>query len=157
MRLFPTAAARRFPSAAPGAPPHAGAVKSGKRTVSIHLFALAALSAAALAGRVGEDGTGTLWIAPELIASATPLADACAFPARTQPVELRFEMLHPDDIDSHAPLLAGLTNDHREVVDFDWNPATSELQFRAASGSQVFSDLALPATGEMAQARCGSH
>ena len=135
--------------------PHAHAVKSGKRTVSIHVFTLVALSAAALAGREGEDGTGSMWIAPELVAKSAPFTAGCSLPTRTRNVELRFEMLDPRDIDSHSPQLS-LQDAQREIVKFDWNPATSQLTYRSAAGSNVFSDLALPSDGGPAPASCGS-
>jgi len=120
--------------------------------VSIHLFAVAALFASALAGRVGEDGTGAMWIAPELVQAADPLASHCSLPANARAVELRFELLDPGDIALHS---RKVSTDSLEIVDFDWNPATSELTYRASAGSQVFADLALPVT-ETTAANCGS-
>ncbi len=109
----------------------------------------------ALAGRVGEDGTGAMWIAPELLERSTPPITACGLPGRTQPVELRFERVHVDDMDLNAPQLAVQVTD-REAVAFEWNPATSELHFRATAGSHVFSDLAVPSDGAMDPPHCGS-
>lgn len=108
-----------------------------------------------MAGREGEDGTGSLWIAPELVTQSAPLTTECSLPARTRTVDLRFEMLDPEDIDAHSPQLS-LQDAQREIVEFEWNPATSELHYRPSSGSHVFSDLAPPSDGEPAPANCGS-
>ncbi|HEY6124522.1 MAG TPA: hypothetical protein VIV63_07705 [Steroidobacteraceae bacterium] len=82
---------------------------SGNRVYLVSL-ALFGLLAAADAGRVGEDGTGAMWIAPELLEAASPAASvACTTPA----------VVHVTDLSS-----AGR-------VAFEWNPATSELSFHA--------------------------
>jgi hypothetical protein len=118
--------------------------------VSTPVFALAALSIATAAGRVGENGTGAAWIAPELLRAST--ATPCTQHSRPQPVELRFERLDPDDIDSHAmPAESG-----RNAVSFHWNPSSSELTYRAGAASDVFSDLALPSAAPAAHPEhCG--
>ena len=134
-------------------PPHARTVKSGKRTVSIHVFALAALSAATLAGRVGEDGTGAMWIAPELLQRAPLITATCSQSTRIQTVDLKFEVLELVELDTSGTPLA----DNHEVVDFEWNPSTSELSYRAGPGASIFSDLAPPSDGEPLPASCGSH
>jgi hypothetical protein len=121
--------------------------------VSMHVFALAALSAASLAGRVGEDGTGAMWIAAELVQSAAPITSNCNQPLRIQNVDLKFEVVDFQDSDSQASPLA----DNHDSVDFEWNPATSELSYRAGTGASVFSDLVPPsAPGGRAPASCGS-
>lgn len=106
------------------------------------------------AGREGESGTGALWIAPELVAGASP-ALPCGQAASLARRDLVFETLDPADLDTELPrLLAAGT---REVVDFTWNPATSELSFTTTAPTAVFSDLALPGQASGANSRnCGS-
>jgi hypothetical protein len=159
--MFPTApAADSYSGKIPGpiranrAPPHASPVHPGKkRTVSAKAFAIAALAIASVAGREGEDGTGAMWIAPELAALTSPRSGtACHLPARGRSVALSFELLKMDP--DSAPYLAEFTTPQ---VDFDWNPATGELHYRAASGSRVFSDLALASDGGSPRPSCESH
>jgi hypothetical protein len=131
-------------------------VKSGKRRVSIPVATLVVLAVAANAGHENENGTGAMWIAPELVAvQAPPAASACSQSALPQPAQLRFEMLDPADIEEH---LARPPVSTRAVVDFEWNAASGELSFQSSSGSTVFSDLAPPsdASGVSVQANCGS-
>ena len=130
---------------------HAGIVKSGKLTV--YIYAVAMLSAATVAGRVGEDGTGAMWIAPELLEPAASITANCGQPTRIQTVDVKFEILELGDVDERADRLA----DNHEAVDFEWNPASSELSYRTSSRTSVFNDLALPSVGESAlAASCGS-
>lgn len=119
------------------------------------LFACAALAAAAAAGRVGEDGTGAMWIAPELVAASASIVTQCSLASPARPVDLHFEVLDPADIDVLAPSLPA---DNHAGVDFEWHPATGELTYQAGGGHAVFSDLALPSDDVWAAAAsCGSH
>jgi hypothetical protein len=89
------------------------------------------------AGRVGETGVDALWLAPELV-EAGAVATHCSQPV-TQTRELAFEILDPAEIEQ---LPRHLSAGAREVVDFTWNPHTSELSYSTTSDSAVFSDLA---------------
>ena len=130
---------------------HAGGVN---RSRSVSLLLLFAALTAADAGRVGESGTGAMWIAPELL-EAHATAQTCAQTASMTSRELVFEMLQPDDIDADLPRL--LATASREVVDFEWNPATSELRFTTTAPTAVFSDLELSAQASVAlPMNCGS-
>ncbi len=62
--------------------------------------------AAADAGRVGEDGTGAMWVAPELL-EAVAAAAGC------------------------ASSVAATTCNRMARVAFEWHPATGELSFAA--------------------------
>ena len=83
-------------------------------------MALLGLLAAAEAGRVGEDGTGAMWVAPELMDAGKPATLlGCANRAVAQ--------------------VADLTSAGR--VAFEWHPATSELSF---DGHAVMPQVTLP-------------
>jgi hypothetical protein len=89
------------------------------------------------AGRVGEAGVDALWIAPELV-DTQAVATQCSRPV-TQTRELVFEILDQAEIEQ---LPRHLSVGAREVVDFTWNPDTSELSYSTTTTSPVFSDLA---------------
>jgi hypothetical protein len=117
---------------------------------------LVVLAAAATAGHENENGTGAMWIAPELVAvQAPPAGSTCSQSAVSQRAQLRFEMLDPADIEEHLATPPART---RAVVGFEWDAVSGELSFRSSTGSAVFNDLALPsdASGVLAQAHCGS-
>ena len=105
--------------------------------VSAALALFAGLLVAGNAGRVGEPGAEALWIAPELVA-ATATAEKCSRPV-TITRDLVFETLDPADIDD---LPRHLSFGAREVVDFSWDPHTSQLSYSTTAASTVFSDLA---------------
>jgi hypothetical protein len=130
-------------------------VKSGYRTVSISLALLAVLSAPD-AGRDGESGTGAMWIAPELAGAATPTAQAqpCSQSIALHARELLFETIGPGE-GRASPLLAHAS---REMVRFEWNPATGELSYDTDAPTGVFSDLAASSrlSDHPAPSSCGS-
>jgi hypothetical protein len=117
------------------------------------LFSVAVLMATD-AGRDSENGTGAMWVAPELVVSS-PLVQTCGQPAG-QRSELVFETLEPDDIDTELPRLMAMAA--REVVDFEWHSATGELSFSTTAPSAVFSDLEFPTSRASAHQgpSCGS-
>jgi hypothetical protein len=119
-------------------PPHALAVNSGNRKVSACL-ALFAVLAAPLAGRHAENGTGAMWIAPELVDAATPVTQPCSQSAALHAREIVFETLSPGEPVDDARLLATAS---REMVRFEWNPSTGELSYDTSAAGGVFSDLA---------------
>lgn len=120
--------------------------------VSISLALLAALGAPD-AGRDDENGTGALWVAPELVAAASHLVQPCGQSAAFHARELVFETLDPGERDDPpAPAAAG-----REMVRFEWNPATGELSYDTSAPSGVFSDLATSSRISARHSRsCGS-
>jgi hypothetical protein len=109
----------------------------GKYRVSIPvLVALACLSAPD-AGRQGETGMSLEWLASD--ASATAMTQLCSERALGQPASLVFELIQPGDSETEqAELLAAHA---REIVNFEWNPATSELSYRTTTATRIFSDL----------------
>src|SRR5262245_64604761 len=112
-----------------------GTVKSGYGMVSISLLMLAVC--AADAGREGETGTGAMWIAPEL--AREPTALTCAQSASVRPRDLVFETIEPGEVDEEEIRLLSMAG--REVVSFEWNPATGELSYSTTAPTAVFSDL----------------
>lgn len=72
------------------------------------LFACLGTLAAANAGRPDEDGTGAVWVAPELLAAleASPLG-GCMHDVLIEPARMQAD----------------------GRVAFEWNPATGELSF----------------------------
>jgi hypothetical protein len=109
--------------------------------VSLGVLSLLVAFAAADAGRVGEDGTGAMWVAPELldaIDGATRLG--CTGNALVQATEL--------------PL--------QGKVSFEWHPATGELTFAAAGpmpaaiSSTTPPENFEPAPSTLAMRSCGS-
>ena len=95
--------------------------------------------AATDAGRVGESGTGAMWVAPELLLDA-PAAQPCSQPAAFRTRELVFETVELDDIDAELP--RQLAASAREVVAFEWNAHTGELSYNTTAATRVFNDLA---------------
>ena len=74
-------------------------------------FLLLGALASADAGRVGEDGTGAMWVAPELLgALETARFAACSGESFTRRT----------DLPTHGK------------VSFEWHPATGELSFEGA-------------------------
>jgi hypothetical protein len=133
--------------------PHACGVKSGYRQVSIGLLVFVALGPTD-AGRLHESGTGAMWIAPELVASSSGVQKCSQAAAMSRP-ELIFETLDAGDLDDEAP--RQLASAAREVVDFQWNPATGELSFHTHATTGIFSDLAPSSAASAASApSCGS-
>jgi hypothetical protein len=108
-------------------------VISGKRPVSLILLTLLGAFAAADAGRVGEDGTGTMWVAPELLGAV----EAAGLLGCTGEA-----VAHPTDLPAHGK------------VTFEWHPETGELSF---DGSKLTlpEDLELSTSTPAAQS-CGS-
>ena len=97
---------------------------------------------ASAAGRVREGGGGTWWSAPDLLQAASP-AQSCSH-AGAQVRDLVFETLELDADDLRD--VEALAAARREVVRFDWNPATGELTYDTAAPTSVFNDLA-PSAG----------
>lgn len=91
------------------------------------------------AGRVGESGSGAVWIAPELLATAPPAATPCSQKTSLQPRGLVFETIEAGEVD--AQQARELTAAAREMVRFEWDPATSELRYDTTATTAVFSDL----------------
>jgi hypothetical protein len=82
-------------------------VNSGNRVYSIAALICLGAFAATNAGRVGEDGTGAVWVAPELL----ELLETARLPGCTHDLVIE----------------ADLRNDGR--VAFEWHPASGELSF----------------------------
>jgi hypothetical protein len=129
-------------------------VKSGNQKAIAGLYLFVGLLVTVNAGRESENGTGMWWIAPELVETkAGALAETCSQPV-SKVRELVFETLDPADIDE---LPRHLSVGAREVVDFDWNPATSELRFSTTAPTSVFSDLAMYSdANDPSDRNCGS-
>lgn len=115
------------------------------------LLALATLVATD-AGRVGESGTGAMWIAPELVRVAAPAAMACSQPANLRAREIVFEIIEPGD---SAP--AALAAASREVVRFEWHPESGELVYDTAARTAVFSDVLPTHSAAIETTSCLSH
>ena len=98
------------------------------------LFASVAMLAASAAGRVGEDGSGAMWIAPELVPRA-PVALECSQPSGASNNDLVFEIIIADGQDE--PRLGAISGNNV----FDWNPETGELVFTGVSPADVFGGL----------------
>ncbi len=86
-------------------------MNSGNRTSSIAVLIFLGAFAAADAGRVGEDGTDAMWVAPELV----QLMEEHSLPGSTHEVVIRTDLQ---------------TNGR---VVFEWHPETGELSFAAAA------------------------
>ncbi|HEX6636868.1 MAG TPA: hypothetical protein VF033_04350 [Steroidobacteraceae bacterium] len=112
-------------------------MNAGKYRVSIG-FLIAAFMAVD-AGRVGESGSGAMWIAPEFVSAARISSTPCGQTASLEPRELVFETIEPGEFDAREA--RELTAAAREIVRFEWNPATSELRYDTAAPTAVFSDL----------------
>jgi hypothetical protein len=91
--------------------------------------------AAAPAGRVGENGTGAMWIAPELVAAPMPVV-TCGERSAPRSRELVFERLLPGAPQELPPAAAA-----GGAVTFEWNSETGELSFASVAPSGVFDDL----------------
>jgi hypothetical protein len=97
-------------------------VNSGKRPVSLAFLVIGAF-ASADAGRLGEDGTGAMWVAPELLETLEAALPGCTGNALVTAADLPAQ----------------------GKVSFVWNPATSELSFDAAARlTSTTSTLTLP-------------
>ena len=91
---------------------HAGAVTSGTRSLQLFLLAGFAALAAGNAGHRHENGTGAVWVAPELLAALDSRVSSCM----------------PDVLIEPARMQA----DGR--ISFEWHEATGELSFADAPG-----------------------
>jgi hypothetical protein len=119
---------------------HAGAVTSGTRSLQWLLSTGFAVLVAGNAGHPHEDGTGAVWVAPELLAAL----DSRGVSGCMQDVVI--ESAH-------------MQGDGR--VAFEWHPATGELSFVAAPGAEVTrpedpSTSASPQLLPLAMQSCGS-
>jgi hypothetical protein len=134
---------------------HAAHVSSGN-PVHRGIFACVALVAASQAGRVGEDGSGAMWIAPELIQPPAALAD-CSHTSEPHDLELVFEAIELGETELDLSRLAAAGS--RRSVAFEWNPATGELSFSGTVPAPVFNDLQSAATQGPAllTGNCGAH
>jgi hypothetical protein len=115
-----------------------------------------ALLAAAQAGRPGEDGSGAMWIAPELI-ELIPLesrTENCALREGSPGQELVFEVIRLDE----RPDTARFVGDIRRPVAFEWNARTGELSIAGSAGKGMFRDVrGVPVGATALPARsCGS-
>jgi hypothetical protein len=95
-----------------------------------------AMLAAAHAGRVGEDGSGAMWIAPELIPPKA-VGEPCVHAVRPELRDLVFEVVREGDEAEEARLVRGWPR----AVAFEWNETTSELSIAESSGPPIFDDL----------------
>jgi hypothetical protein len=131
-------------------------VNSGNRSAFSSVFVCVAMLATSQAGRVGEDGSGALWIAPELIKHPLPVLE-CTQATEPQALELQFEMIEMGE-DPQLPRLAAAGA--RRTVAFEWNAATGELSFDTdtAASAAMFRDLENPATrkSSLTARSCGS-
>jgi hypothetical protein len=135
--------------------PHAQAVNSGNRSVFSGVLGCVVLLGAAQAGRVGEDGTGAMWIAPELIRSPPAVLECGQEEAETQALELVFETLDLGDEAADLPRLTAAGT--RKTVVFDWNATTGELSFNGAVPAPVFTAESVASRNFSLLARnCGS-
>lgn len=107
-------------------------------------FACVAMLAATQAGRVGEDGSGALWVAPELVAGASLSGPRCAATASPRPRELTFETL-----DRAETADAAFRIESRQLK-FAWNPATGELSLANPESPREFAELLASAPAESA-------
>jgi hypothetical protein len=107
-------------------------VKSGNRRVFTALLTSFVALGAADAGFHGEDGSGMVWVAAELLVpdSGDP---GCRIVTLPQKAALHFETVDSsaEYTAEAAETLAGGTG---RMVSFDWNAATGELSFTASVG-----------------------
>jgi hypothetical protein len=107
-------------------------VKSGNRKVLLALLTSFVALGAADAGFRGEDGSGMVWVAAELLApdGGDP---GCRIEPLPQKAALHFETVESSDeyTAEAAETMAGGTS---SMVSFEWNAATGELSFTADSG-----------------------
>jgi hypothetical protein len=123
----------------------------GCATVSFGLLLAAFISPHA--GRVSESGTGAMWVAPELVATHAGPAQPCAQSAALRAKSLVFETIERGASFDEARLASAA----REVVSFEWNPATGELSFSTSAPTGVFKDLAASSPAYLRSApNCGS-
>ena len=111
-------------------------MNSGNRVYSIAALICLGAFAATDAGRAGEDGTGAVWVAPELL----EILEAVRLPGCAHDVVIE----------------ADLRNNGR--VAFEWHPATGELSF-ASNGEMLPLTLpegSLPEPFAPAALSCGS-
>jgi len=95
---------------------HAGAVTPGTRSLQLLLLAGIAALAAGNAGHRHEDGTGAVWVAPELLtALERHVVSSCMHDVVIEPARMQ--------------------DDGR--VAFEWNAATGELSFEDEPGATV--------------------
>jgi hypothetical protein len=129
---------------------HALDVNSGNRTVFSLLFAGVAIAASSQAGRVGEDGSGAMWVATELLAPP-PSAATCSQPTQFHAEELVFEtIMDRGELDwATSGVLAG------KAVLFDWNGRTGELTYAGATAAGIFRDLENPIRRSSLTRSCG--
>jgi hypothetical protein len=111
-------------------------VNTGNRKVLSRLsLGALVLMVSTQAGRIGEDGSGAMWIAPELLAAKTRV-EPCnrRNPASTRDVVFEVIRLedHPDS--PHFETRQG-------AVAFEWNAATGELSFAGTSRGEIFPDV----------------
>jgi hypothetical protein len=85
---------------------------------------------------VGEDGSGAMWIAPELV-SKGPVGEPCAHAVRPATRDVVFEVVRWGDEAGQARVI----RDSSRAVAFEWNEATSELSLAETSGTAMFDDL----------------
>lgn len=109
----------------------------GKRQVLSVIMAAAGLLVAPLAGRVGEDGSGAMWIAPELL--RTVPAQTCARGMDEQRSALVFEYLEPENAEREA--LRQMAATSRNGLPLDWNPVTRELELAGSHHTGMFGDV----------------
>ena len=95
-------------------------MNSGTRIFSIAALAFFGASVAEDAGRAGEDGTGAMWVAPELLDAL----GAVRLPACNHKV-----VIEAADLQSNGRVV------------FEWHPATGELTFAT---DEVKPELTLP-------------
>jgi hypothetical protein len=97
-------------------------VNSGNRSAYLPVLSLLGVLAAADAGRVGEDGAGSIWLAPELVELLEPgLGEpTCGGSRRVQSASVS------DEGGGVRP------------VSFEWNPRTGELSFETRVRATAF-------------------
>jgi hypothetical protein len=108
-------------------------VNPGNRSACVSALSLFAVLVASNAGRLGEDGAGSMWLDTDL----APLVDLKFSPRTCREGALRHTELRFEKIRSDARLersRSSPSGDER-IVRFQWNPKTGELWFdtRAAS------------------------
>jgi len=95
---------------------HADTVTSGTRSLQLLLLAGIAVLAAGNAGHRHEDGTGAVWVAPELLAALESRGvSSCMHDVVIEPARMEAEVR----------------------VGFEWHAATGELSFADAPGSGI--------------------
>jgi hypothetical protein len=129
-------------------------VNSGKRTIFSFVAAGFAIFASSLAGRAGEDGSGAMWIASDLLVSPAPV-QTCSQHDELGSRELVFEII----VDEGQPDWATEGMLGGSAVIFEWNEMTGELTFASTATAGVFSDLTNPAIrpSSLSARSCGSN